>query len=144
MFDDVDWRSTSTTTCNRQLVEPDHMTDFAGTATAWRETHERIAARLDGSEACDGCAFYARSPGSFWAAQSWFHVAFCRPLVFALPVLAMWSALRAPYERGMALMPFLWSGYLPLLMFRHVTGHAMNCIHNNAAVMYHRVDHAIR
>ena len=63
---------------------------------------------------------------------------FAEPLIFALPVLAMWSALRAPYEHGMALMPFLWSGYLPLLLFRHVTSHAMNCIRSNAAVMYHR------
>jgi capsular polysaccharide transport system permease protein len=63
---------------------------------------------------------------------------FAEPLIFALPVLVMWSQIRAPYDHGMALMPFLWSGYLPLLLFRHVTGNAMHCIHNNAAVMYHR------
>jgi capsular polysaccharide transport system permease protein len=63
---------------------------------------------------------------------------FAEPLIFALPVLMMWHLLRPAYDRGMALMPFLWSGYLPLLLFRHVTGHALNCIHNNAAVLYHQ------
>ncbi|HEX3954702.1 MAG TPA: ABC transporter permease [Stellaceae bacterium] len=64
---------------------------------------------------------------------------FFEPLIFAFPVLAMWSALRAPFEHGMALMPFLWSGYLPLLLFRHVTGHAMRAVSVNGALLYHQV-----
>jgi capsular polysaccharide transport system permease protein len=63
---------------------------------------------------------------------------FLEPLVFAFPVLAMWRALRSPYEHGLPLMPFLWSGYLPLLIFRHVTGHAIYAVRNNAALLYHR------
>ncbi len=63
---------------------------------------------------------------------------FLEPLVFALPVLAMWSAMRSPFEHGMKLMPFLWSGYLPLLLFRHVTGNALYVIRINAALLYHQ------
>src|SRR5207244_2064633 len=44
------------------------------------------------------------------------------PLVFALPVLLVWRAVRNPYENGLPLIPFLWSGYLPILLFRHVGG----------------------
>ena len=44
---------------------------------------------------------------------------FAEPLLFAFPVLVMWSYLRSPFEHGLPLMPFVWSGYLPLLMFRH-------------------------
>ena len=60
------------------------------------------------------------------------------PLVFAFPVLLMWRAMRGGIEHGMPLMAFLWSGYLPLLLFRHVTGHALSTIRNNGAVLYHR------
>src|SRR6266481_622920 len=63
---------------------------------------------------------------------------FLEPLAFAFPVLAMWSVLRPSIEHGMALMPFLWSGYLPLLLFRHVTTHALYAIRGNAALLYHQ------
>lgn len=63
---------------------------------------------------------------------------FAEPLVFAFPVLAMWSAIRAPVEHGIPLMPLLWSGYLPLLIFRHVTGHALYVLRDNAALLYHQ------
>jgi capsular polysaccharide transport system permease protein len=36
------------------------------------------------------------------------------PLVFAIPVLLVWRAVRDPNEHGVSLMPFLWSGYLLL------------------------------
>src|SRR5260370_8305414 len=32
----------------------------------------------------------------------------------------------------------VWSGYLPLLVFRHVTGHAMYVVRTNAAMLYHQ------
>jgi capsular polysaccharide transport system permease protein len=63
---------------------------------------------------------------------------FAEPLVFAFPVLALWSSMRSPNEHGLPLMAFLWSGYLPILLFRHVTGHALYSIRNNAALLYHR------
>jgi hypothetical protein len=44
------------------------------------------------------------------------------PLVFAIPVLFVWRAVRDPNEHGISLMPMLWSGYLPLLLFRHLGG----------------------
>src|SRR5215472_14652230 len=50
------------------------------------------------------------------------------PLVFAVPVLLVWSAVRNPYEHGIRMMPFLWSGYLPMLLFVRV----------NAGLLYHR------
>jgi capsular polysaccharide transport system permease protein len=63
---------------------------------------------------------------------------FLEPLVFAFPVLALWSMMRSPYEHGLPLVAFLWSGYLPLLLFRHVTSHALYSVRNNAALLYHR------
>lgn len=63
---------------------------------------------------------------------------FVEPLVFAFPVLIMWSLMHSGQERGMPVIPFLWSGYLPLLMFRHVTGHSIYTIRNSAPLLYHR------
>jgi capsular polysaccharide transport system permease protein len=65
---------------------------------------------------------------------------FLEPLVFAFPVLAMWSMINPEHGRGgLPVIAFLWSGYLPLLLFRHVTAQAMYSVRHNAALMYHRV-----
>ena len=54
---------------------------------------------------------------------------FCELLIFALPVLAMWSLLRTGIDRGgVPFIAFMWSGYLPILMFRHVTSHSLYAI----------------
>lgn len=63
---------------------------------------------------------------------------FAEPLVFVFPVLTMWSYIRAPVVGGVPEWPFVWSGYLPLLIFRHVGGQALYVLRNNAAVLYHR------
>jgi ABC-type polysaccharide/polyol phosphate export permease len=63
---------------------------------------------------------------------------FCEPLVFALPVIAVWSYVRAPYEHGLPMVAFVWTGYMPVLIFRHVTGGAMSSIRSAAALLYHR------
>jgi capsular polysaccharide transport system permease protein len=60
------------------------------------------------------------------------------PLVFALPVITVWSYVRAPFEHGLPLVAFVWTGYMPLLVFRHVTGTSFRSIRGSAAVLYHR------
>jgi capsular polysaccharide transport system permease protein len=60
------------------------------------------------------------------------------PLIFAIPVLLVWSAVRDPYEHGVRMTPFLWTGYMPLLMFRHVGGRMLMFVRVNAGLLYHR------
>src|SRR6516164_1193448 len=60
------------------------------------------------------------------------------PLVFAVPVLFMWSAIRGTHEHGLSVMAFLWSGYLPILLFRHLGGRVLMFISANAGLLYHR------
>jgi capsular polysaccharide transport system permease protein len=60
------------------------------------------------------------------------------PLVFAIPVLFVWRAVRDPNEHGLSLMPFLWSGYLPLLVFRHLGGRILMFIRANVPLLYHQ------
>jgi capsular polysaccharide transport system permease protein len=60
------------------------------------------------------------------------------PLVFAIPVLFVWRAVRDPNEHGLSLVPFLWSGYLPLLLFRHLCGRMLFFIRVNTPLLYHQ------
>jgi len=60
------------------------------------------------------------------------------PLAFAIPVLFVWRAVRNPNEHGISLMPFLWSGYLPLLLFCHLGGRILLFIRANVPLLYHQ------
>jgi capsular polysaccharide transport system permease protein len=60
------------------------------------------------------------------------------PLLFAIPVLLVWSVVRNPFEHGIPMMPFLWSGYLPILLFRHVGMRMLWFVRVNAGLLYHR------
>ena len=60
------------------------------------------------------------------------------PLMFALPVLTLWSIVRPTYERGIRLMPVLLTGYMGILLFRHMGGTMLMFVRNNATLLYHR------
>ena len=59
-------------------------------------------------------------------------------LIFALPVMAMWRFIRGHYEHGILVVPFVWSGYLPILLFRHIGGRMLSAVRLNMSLFYHR------
>jgi capsular polysaccharide transport system permease protein len=59
-------------------------------------------------------------------------------LVFALPVIVMWHFIRGKYEHNFLVVPFVWSGYLPILLFRHIGGHMLSAVRLNMSLLYHR------
>jgi capsular polysaccharide transport system permease protein len=63
---------------------------------------------------------------------------FCEPLIFAFPVITVWSYVRAPFEHGLPMTTFVWTGYMPLLIFRHVSSGALFSIRTSSALLYHR------
>jgi capsular polysaccharide transport system permease protein len=64
---------------------------------------------------------------------------FCEPLVFAVPVLTLWYLIRPKFaEGGLPMFPFLWTGYMGILMFRHVTSLGMHVVQFNSTLLYHR------
>lgn len=63
---------------------------------------------------------------------------FAEPLVFAFPVIVMWSLIRPATEHGLPMITLIWSGYLPLLVFRHITAGALYVVRYNSALLYHR------
>ena len=46
--------------------------------------------------------------------------------------------IRATHDHGVLVMPFLWSRYLPLLLFCHIGGRILLFITQNASLLYHR------
>lgn len=60
------------------------------------------------------------------------------PLMFCAGVLVMWSLLKPEYEHGVRLGPFVMTGYMSLLIFRHMIGFSMGALSANIGLMYHR------
>jgi capsular polysaccharide transport system permease protein len=60
------------------------------------------------------------------------------PLVFALPVLGMWSLIRARSEHGIPMLAMAWSGYLPILLFRHLNSKVLTFARRGVGLLYHR------
>jgi capsular polysaccharide transport system permease protein len=63
---------------------------------------------------------------------------FAEFLIFAMPVILMWHFIRGRYEHGLLVVPFVWSGYLPILLFRHIGGHMLRAVRLNMSLFYHR------
>jgi capsular polysaccharide transport system permease protein len=66
---------------------------------------------------------------------AWMYAEF---LVFALPVIVMWRLLRGHREHGLLVVALVWSGYLPLLLFRHIGNHMIFAVRGNISLFYHR------
>jgi capsular polysaccharide transport system permease protein len=60
------------------------------------------------------------------------------PLLFCLGVLALWSVIKPPYEHGLRILPFVITGYMPIILVRHMVQQAVNCVRANTALLYHR------
>ena len=60
------------------------------------------------------------------------------PLIFVVGVSTVWSQIRPSLEHGMLLIPFLLSGYLPLVMVRQVVNYSTSAIRANQGLLYHR------
>ncbi|MGA0596484.1 ABC transporter permease [Enterovirga sp. CN4-39] len=60
------------------------------------------------------------------------------PAMFCLGVVALWSAIKHSGHEETAIVPFVITGYMPLLFFRHLCGKLMRCMQANGALLYHR------
>lgn len=60
------------------------------------------------------------------------------PTMFAFAVLGMWTMLGHSTHSNIPLAPFLITGYMPLLLYRHVVAMTLRCMQTNATLLYHR------
>lgn len=60
------------------------------------------------------------------------------PLLFCGAVLILWMTIRPTYEHGIRVVPFVVTGYMPLLLTRHIIQHGMMAVRSNTSLLYHR------
>jgi capsular polysaccharide transport system permease protein len=60
------------------------------------------------------------------------------PLLFCVTVSIMWSIIKPTYEHGVRVVPFVITGYMPILLIRHGLQHGMYAVRVNAPLLYHR------
>jgi capsular polysaccharide transport system permease protein len=60
------------------------------------------------------------------------------PLLFCGAVSVMWSFIKPAYEHGIQVVPFVVTGYMPILLVRHMLAHGMYAVRVNAPLLYHR------
>lgn len=60
------------------------------------------------------------------------------PLIFCFGVIILWSMTKPPYEHGVAVAPFVMTGYMSLIMVRHMISQLTTAIQSNKGLLYHR------
>lgn len=60
------------------------------------------------------------------------------PILFCFGVLVMWSFTKPAYEHGIRLAPFVMTGYMALILIRHLIGLLSAAIPSNIGLLYHR------
>jgi capsular polysaccharide transport system permease protein len=60
------------------------------------------------------------------------------PLLFCGSVSIMWSIIHPVYEHGIRIVAFTVTGYMPILLVRHILSHGMYAVRVNAPLLYHR------
>lgn len=60
------------------------------------------------------------------------------PLLFCAGVVLLWAVVKPPYEHGVKIVPFVVTGYMPIIMVRHMINQALTCVKSNGSLLYHR------
>lgn len=60
------------------------------------------------------------------------------PLMFCLGVLVMWTLIKPEYEHGIRLGPLVMTGYMSLLLYRHMISFSLGAVEGNIGLLHHR------
>lgn len=60
------------------------------------------------------------------------------PLLFAVLVGIVWRFMHGPEVHGMSVVAFVATGYIPIMLFRHVLGRSTKVFSVNGSLLYHR------
>lgn len=60
------------------------------------------------------------------------------PLLFCFGVLIMWSLIKPAYEHGIRLGPLVMTGYMALLLYRHMISFSLGALEANIGLMHHK------
>lgn len=60
------------------------------------------------------------------------------PLAFCLGVITLWTLIKPEYEHGVRVGAFVMTGYMCLLLLRHIVSSNMNALQANAGLLFHQ------
>lgn len=60
------------------------------------------------------------------------------PLMFCIGVFIMWTIIKPAYEHGIKLGPLVMTGYMCLLLFRHMISISLGAVEGNIGLLHHR------
>ena len=64
-------------------------------------------------------------------------------MILCTGVMVVWSFIHAGTMKGVPIVAFVLTGYMPLTLWRHLTNPMSRILHNNVSLLYHRpVSHA--
>lgn len=61
------------------------------------------------------------------------------PLLFCFGVMFLWSLMKPEYEHGVRLAPFIMTGYMCILLFRHMFSACAGALQANVGLLHHRI-----
>jgi capsular polysaccharide transport system permease protein len=65
------------------------------------------------------------------------------PMILCVGVMLIWSEIHEPVIHGIPIVAFVFTGYMTLTLWRHLTGPLVRLLSNKANLLYHRpVSHA--
>lgn len=60
------------------------------------------------------------------------------PLLFCFGVMGLWALMKPEYEHGVRVAPFVMTGYMCLLLFRHTVGYSGGALQANVGLLHHK------
>jgi capsular polysaccharide transport system permease protein len=63
---------------------------------------------------------------------------FIEPMILCVGVMILWSLVRDPFEHGLPVAAFVFTGYMPLTLWRHITNKSVRVFRLNSNLLYHR------
>ena len=65
------------------------------------------------------------------------------PLLFCFGIMILWTLTKPTYEHGIRLAPFVMTGYMSLILLRHLVSYLSAALQSNLGLLYHRQISAI-
>lgn len=63
---------------------------------------------------------------------------FVEPAMFSSGVIALWMLAKSDSHVETPVVPFILTGYMPLLLYRHVVQFSLRCMQSNQSLFFHR------
>ncbi len=60
------------------------------------------------------------------------------PMILTAGVMLLWSMIKEPEVHGVPVVEFVMTGYMPLTLWRHLTGPMARILRNNSSLLYHQ------